>query len=84
MADKPEVILIVDGAWESLGRDASSLAFVFACIGLGIWLDSAAMQWFGAVVAFLALILRAGAVAKNNVYTVDGARKRLDEIEAGK
>jgi hypothetical protein len=60
-------------------------ALLFGLIGLGVFVDSAAMQWAGFVVAFLALVgMAATAEKRNKGLTIAEARKRLDELEAGK
>ena len=65
-------------------RAVWSASTMVAVIGIGVAVDSAAMQWAG----FLVLMLTALAVgivkaAKNDGLTIDQARARLDEIEGG-
>lgn len=55
-----------------------------ALIGLGVIVDSAAMQWAAFIVWILFLVGVAGRIMKvNDNLTIDQARKRLDEIERG-
>lgn len=55
-------------------------------ISVGVWLDSAAMQWLGFIGVFLAFIIVLTSMAnsnrdKNTDLSIDEARARLDEIE---
>ena len=51
-------------------------------IGIGIWADSAAMQWAGFVMlAFLMIGLAVPERDKNKGLTIAEARRRLDEME---
>lgn len=74
------IILIKETAIQSWLRDASTFALFAGLIGLGWLIDSSAMQWMGAVVAFITACARPH-FAKYT-YTIPEARKRLDELEA--
>lgn len=65
------VIVLHETVLQSWARDAGSFAIIVGTIGVGVALDSSAMQWVGAVCAFLALIGRAS-----------GKTKRLTKYEA--
>lgn len=53
-------------------------------IGIGVFADSAAMQWAGFVVWTLVIVgVVTSASKKNNALTIEQARKRLDELERG-
>lgn len=65
------VIVLHETVLQSWARDAGSFAMIVGIIGVGVALDSSAMQWVGAVCAFLALIGRAS-----------GKTKRLTKAEA--
>ncbi len=81
MKTEPEILVIHETVAKSRLRDLGTFVWVSAIIGLGVVLDSSAMQWFGAIVAFIILLNRArGAVRRVDVA---GARKLLDEIEQG-
>jgi hypothetical protein len=84
MEKKPEVILLYETVAQSWARDASTFALLLCLIGMGVILQSSAMQWFGAVVGFIVICNRAGEAFKKNRMTIDQARKRLDEIEAAR
>jgi uncharacterized iron-regulated membrane protein len=81
MADR-EIILLHETAGQSWLRDMSSVAGFIALIGIGVLLDSTAMQWTGAVLGFLVIIGRMMRVFKDSRVTIAEARKRLDELEA--
>jgi len=76
-----EVILLQESVWQSFCRDALTFATFAAMIGLGVYLDSSAMQWVGGVLFFIALMARVVNTGKRNTYTIEQAREKLDEIE---
>lgn len=80
MKTKTEFVVIHETTLQSWGRDASTFVLFAALIGLGVLLDSSAMQWMGAIVGFIAVCAR----TRPNVHRVDanGARRLLDKIEA--
>lgn len=80
---KPEVILIRESAVQSWLKDAGTYAMFVGLTGTGWLLDSAAMQWAGLIVAFLAVLYQSGGEERRCTMTIDQARKRLDEIECG-
>lgn len=82
MDKKPEVILIRETARESWKADMSSVVGFVALIGIGVVLDSTAMQWVGAILGFITFMGRFNRMMKDNRLTIEQARKRLDEIEA--
>jgi hypothetical protein len=51
-------------------------------IGVGVVVESDAMQWFAAIVTFLHFFALSSGYRKRNTFSLEGARKRLDEIEA--
>lgn len=79
---KEEIIIVIaegETVRQSWASDASTFALCVGLIGLGLWVDSSAMQWLGAVFAFVATLARVGSKAKR--LTVSEAKNRLDEIE---
>ena len=82
MSKLPEVILLHETAGQSWLRDMSSVAGFVALIGIGVILDSAAMQWSGAILGFVVIMGRTSRIVKDSRVTIAEARKRLDEIEA--
>ena len=80
MTDK---VIIIRETWaQSLISDLGTLAMFCAMLGLGVWLDSAAMQWVGGVLFLFAVISFATAKSNGNRCTIAEARTRLDEMEA--
>lgn len=75
------VIVIRETLAKSLVRDAGTLGLFVSLIGIGIALDSSAMQWTGATVGFLTIIGRASGIRKE--LTIQQAREYLDNLEAG-
>jgi hypothetical protein len=84
MSEKKHRIIISrrETTFKSWATDASTFALFAGLIGLGVFLESAAMQWAGFTVAFITLLTKAAGVEKASTFDLDGARKRLDEIEA--
>ena len=83
MAER-QIIFIKENARESWLRDTSSVFSFVALIGIGVVLDSSAMQWVGAVIGFFVILERSNRLFKSNRFTIEEARKRLDEIEAAR
>jgi hypothetical protein len=76
---KPEVIIVHETVLQSWLIDASTFAMFLALIGIGVFLDSNAMQWIGAIIGFFTIVGRA---SRKQRLSVGEARKRLDELEA--
>ena len=57
MKTKIEIIFLHETVWQSWGRDAGTLALMVAAIGLGVYLQSTAMQWVGAIILLIWLFL---------------------------
>ena len=82
MNEKPTHIVIVDDRfWMSAGRDAVSFAVFVAMVGLGVFLESSAMQWVGAILWFIWILSKAASVEKRFKKTIPEARAYLDKIE---
>lgn len=77
---KPEVIILHETVLQSWLIDASTFVMFLALIGIGVFLDSSAMQWIGAIIGFLTISSRAA--GRKNRLSFNGARKRIDELEA--
>jgi len=75
------IIVLTEGETmkDSWMKDASTFALFAALIGLGVLLDSAAMQWAGLIVAFITVT--AQALGKGKKLTILGARRYLDSLE---
>lgn len=82
---KEEMVVIVDNRlWQSLGRDIATLGTFVSMIGLGVFLQSSAMQWVGGLIWFLWVIGRAAIVEKKARMTIPQARAFLDKLEGRK
>ncbi len=77
MSSNHTVIVLKETAIQSLVSDAITLATFAAMIGLGVFLQSDAMQWVGGLVFFLWALGR----TKSKRFTIAQARKFLDELE---
>lgn len=81
MSDKNHVIILRESAAQSLISDAGTALLFVSLIGLGVWLDSNAMQWAGALVAFLSVLARSSRFGRR--LSISEARQCLDDIERG-
>jgi amino acid permease len=81
MAEK-QLILIREKVLESWLRDAGTFALFGSLIGIGVLLESVALQWVGAIIGFLTIFVKAATARKSHTMTIAQARKRLDELEA--
>lgn len=73
------IILVHETALQSWLRDAGTFALFVALIGIGIVANSAAMQWIGAIMAFITSIIRSS--GKVERLSIAEARAKLDAIE---
>lgn len=69
-----------EGLATSIARDAITFITCATLVGIGIVVDSAAMQWLGALIAFLLIITLAVRISEKQTYDIDGAQKELDRI----
>ena len=76
---KPEIIIIGEPLRKSLAKNAASFCTIVGIIGVGVILDSAPMQWLGAVIWMLWLIAKVS--MRGKTLSIEEARRRLDEIE---
>lgn len=77
-----QVILLKESLLDSIIRDLVTFLTGAGLTGLGWWIGSDAMQWFGGVLFMLSVVARTAGLASTNRLTISEARKRLDEIEA--
>ena len=82
MTDKPktEFIFLTESVAKSWARDASTFALFCGLIGIGIALNSSAMQWTGAIVGFITIISRASGKTKR--MTREQAIKYVEGLTA--
>ncbi|NNU70416.1 hypothetical protein G9X67_34765 [Rhizobium sp. WYCCWR 11152] len=75
-----QFIVITESVFQSWARDASTLALFVSLIGIGIALDSPAMQWVGALVGFITITARASGKAKK--LTKEQALRFIQDLDA--
>ena len=78
MSKATDVIILRETIFQSVASDAATFATFAAMIGLGVYLESTAMQWTGAVVFFVSALSR----TKAKRLTIAEARAHLDDLEA--
>ncbi|PWL18858.1 hypothetical protein DKP76_07290 [Falsochrobactrum shanghaiense] len=76
---KPEVIIVHETVLKSWMRDASTFILFAALIGIGVLLQSVALQWVGAIIAFITISAKATNVGRS--YSIPQARAKLDQLE---
>jgi len=76
---KPEIIILHETVLQSYLVDSSTFVLFAALISFGVFLDSSAMQWVGALIGFCTIVGRA---SRKQRLSFDEARKRIDELEA--
>lgn len=82
MTREKEVILVKEPLWSSVIKDTYTIGSLLSAVGVGIWIDSGALQWTAGILWILWVLGRATRFRKDNTYTVSGARAKLDQIEA--
>ena len=71
-------IVLHETLWQSFARDLISFASVVATVGLGVAIGSVAMQWVGAIVFFLIMIVRGSKHYKP--MTLDQAAEYIERL----
>lgn len=79
--NKTEVIILHETAGQSWKRDTSTLVMFVSLIGIGVYLESPAMQWMGAIIGFITICSRSMRMIKDNRMTIEQARALLDKLE---
>lgn len=79
--EKQTIILMAETGSESWIKDASTFVLFAALIGLGVFLESSAMQWAGALVAFVTIAAHGSGAKKKASKTIAEARQMLNEME---
>lgn len=84
MAERKLMIVLIrkESILVSWLRDASTFALFIALIGIGVYLESSALQWVGAIIGFIAILIQSAGQHKANTYDIAGARAELDRLEA--
>ncbi|MBL4757416.1 MAG: hypothetical protein JKY32_07210 [Rhizobiales bacterium] len=78
MKPKHTIIFLRETITECFIRDASTLLTVLAMIGIGVYVESDAMQWLGAVFAFIAIMSKSKSVALH--YNLEEAAQKIKEM----
>lgn len=75
-----KVIIIREAVWKSWARDLGTFLTFFGLIYIGIFLDSGAMQWVGAILGFIVIACRSLSFFNNQKVSIAEARKLLDDL----
>lgn len=82
MAEKKEhMIVLVENYWEGYFQSIVWLLTLAAFMGYAVWIGSSAMQWIMGIFWFLMMVSITIDSVNKRRFTIEDARKRLDEIE---
>lgn len=81
MTDKT-IIVIDEKPIESIIRDTYSIISAFVLIGIGVYLGSSAMEWFGFLMVIIIIFTKASGLRKNMSMTPDEAIAKINEIKS--
>ena len=78
-----KLIYVRESLAQSIASDLISFGMLGAFMSIGLFLDSTAMQWLGAIIGFFSLISRASRRLKDSTfYSTDEVRAYLDKLDA--
>ena len=81
MENRRPVLMYVQTSKQSIVCDTYTFVMILATIGIGVLLESTAMQWVGFLMLFVILMVRASKLRKESTYTIEQAKKKLAELE---
>lgn len=73
-------IVLRESIAQSWARDAGTFSLFAGLISLGVYVESGAMQWVGAIIGFMVVISRAAGFTKRSEMTREQAIKFLQEM----
>lgn len=80
---EPTTIIITDGRmWKSISASIFAIVTMLSMVGIGVVIDSAAIQWIAAILWLLVIIGTAVKSEYTKRMTIDQAREYLDELES--
>jgi hypothetical protein len=78
---KTRITVLHEALWQSIAKDAFSTLMLLGSIGIGVWVGSATLQWFGGFIFILWVMGRASQRDNSSRMTIAEARAFLDQIE---
>ena len=79
-----KIVILRETLLQSIIIDIFTLLTTVGMVGIGVWLESTALQWVGAIMSMIAAFGMVQAIVSNSYkYTINDARKKLDEMERG-
>ncbi len=79
--NKQYVVKVVSEKWwQSILSDVSTFALALGLIGVGVWLQSNAMQWLGVIIFFVTTSVKASNLVKK-FDTKKAAKDYIDTLE---
>jgi len=71
-------IVIIGEDWKlSIARDSVTFGGLLACVGVGVWVDSIALQWIGGIMWILGILGRIRHIIDKNRKTPQEAANWL-------
>lgn len=83
MSQQKTIIIRDDRMWKSIIQDVISAGSLLALVGVGLWLESSALQWIGGIIWMLWLVGWLVSLEKGSKKTIKEAREYLDGLEGG-
>jgi hypothetical protein len=81
---EPKLLIVHETVAQSIIKDAVSAFTLLSMVGVGIWVDSSALQWVAGLLWVLWMLGKSINMSNRNVvHSFSAARKKLDAWEAG-
>jgi len=77
---EPKIMLVQETPMQSYKKDAGTVVACLALVLPGWLIGSAALQWVGAMMFVFWLIARVFGTSKDNTYTLDQAKAKIDAM----
>lgn len=75
------IIILHETMLHSIAKDVFSCAMLLATIGVGVYIDSGALQWCAGIFWIIWIFSKSVAYGKNNAFSFDEARAKIDALE---
>jgi cobalamin biosynthesis protein CobD/CbiB len=82
MTKKQHTIVLIRNYWDVFWGSLLWLAVLVAMIGVGVYLESSAMQWVMVILWAISLVAEAYQRTEKSKMTLDDALAKLNELKA--
>ena len=76
-----KVIILKETLGQSVARDVVSVGSLTLAVGLGVYLDSSALQWVAGLMWLFVFFAKVYNIGNDKKKTIEQARTYLDELE---